>query len=185
MKRLKRHFEPSALHAAEIAKGLRRRCRKPLRDEVGAALVEVAVSSSLILGLFIAGIQFGYALYAYQFVNGTARELTRYAIVHGSQCSGGMPNCGFTTSSTLQTFARATYTYPGFDMTKLSVTAAWFAPSSYAAPNPSWSACTATGCNVPGNLVKVTVQYPFMLSIPFWQATTLNVTSSSSMVISQ
>ena len=164
-----------------------------LDGESGSALVEFALSAAMIFAMFFGIIQFGSALYTYQYANEVARELTRYAIVRGSACTA-MPNCGFTDSnSTLQTYARATYTYPGLDATQLSVSTTWYSPvhNSNGTINTSgsgngWTACASgSGCNMPGHMVKVSVSYPFLLSIPFWRATTLNVTSSSSMVISQ
>ena len=184
MSRVQRHLE-----CARIEGGESRRDdtagRRILRCESGSALVEMALSAGLILCIFFAVIEFGFALYSYQDVNEIARDLTRYAIVRGSQCGGGMPNCGFTTSSTLQTYAQSAYTYPGIDTSKLTVTVTWYSPSTYAEKNPTWSTCSGSGCNAPGNMVQVTVQYPFLLSIPFWNATTLNVRSTSAMVISQ
>jgi len=182
MNRLLRHLESARIAAYGTAEGYGRRNHKILRSESGSALVEFGLAASIILCLFFAVIQFGYALYTYQFVNELARELTRYSIVRGSQCSG-MPGCGFTTSAQLQTFAQSAYTFPGVDTTKLTVTAVWWTPST-AGINPTWSPC-AGSCNAPGNMVQVTVTYPFWLSIPFWSATKLDVTSSSAMVISQ
>ena len=156
------------------------------RSESGAMLVEFALSVSFIMALFFGVIQFAYALYAYQFVTEISRDLTRFAIVRGSACGFGMPLCGFTDSgATLTAYAQAAYPYPGFDMTRLTVTNTWYSPvkDSYDQVT-DWTPC-ATACNAPGNMVQVTVQYPFLLSIPFWRATTLQATSSSSMVIAQ
>lgn len=167
-----------------------------LGSESGSALVEFALSASLIFALFFGVIEFGNALYTYQYANEVARELTRYAIVRGSACTA-MPKCGFTDTGTdsngvpnggtLQTYARATYTYPGVDVTQVTVTNTWSSPVLNSDGTfQSWSACASgSGCNKPGYRVQVNVSYPFLLSIPFWKATTLKVTSSSSMVISQ
>jgi Flp pilus assembly protein TadG len=161
--------------------------RRRLGGECGSALVEMAISAALIFALFFGIIEFGFALYAYQYVDEAARGLTRYAIVNGSSCTA-MPNCGFTDSgATLQTYARTNYTYPGLDLTKVTVTNTWYSPVlNTDGTVKSWSACASgTGCNKPGDLIKVTVSYPYLLSIPFWRQTTLNVSSTSSMVISQ
>jgi Flp pilus assembly protein TadG len=166
--------------------------RRRLGGESGSALVEMALSAAVIFALFFGIIEFGFALYAYQYVDEAARQLTRYAIVNGSACTA-MPNCGFTDSSTtLQTYARSNYIYPGLDPTKVTVKNTWYAPVVYTTTGPqngtlaSWSACgSGTGCNGPGDLIQVTVSYPFLLNIPFWRATTLTVSSTSSMVISQ
>jgi Flp pilus assembly protein TadG len=159
---------------------------RSLNGDSGSSLVELALCASLIFVMFFGIIEFGYALYTYQFVDEVAREMTRYAIVRGSACTA-MPNCGFNdTTTTLQSYARSTYTYPGLDPAQVTVTNAWFSPVLNANKTvASWTACTGSGCNKPGNLVTVSVSYPFLLSVPFWKATTLNVSSSSTMVISQ
>jgi len=158
--------------------------RRLSRSESGSALVEMAISSAVILSIFFGVIEFGFALYSAQYVKEIARDLSRYAIVRGSACGFGMPNCGVTQSQ-LQTYAQQTYTYPGLDPTQLTVTATWYSPVKDSSGFvTSWSAC-GTACNAPGNLVKVQVTYPFPLSIPFWQATTLNMKGSTSMVIAQ
>lgn len=178
-----KHFRPT--------RGLPWEGRGSVRGELGSALVEFALAASIIFALFFGIIQFGFALYTYQFVNEVARELTRYAIVRGSSCalSSSMPNCGFTDSgsgSTLQAYGQ-TYTYPGIDVTQVTVTTTWYSPVKNADQTlSSWSACASgSGCNAPGDLVQVTVTYPFLLNIPFVPSTTLGVTSTSSMVISQ
>jgi len=161
--------------------------RRRLGGETGSALVEMALSAALIFALFFGIIEFGFALYAFQYVDEATRGLTRYAIVNGSSCTA-MPDCGFTDSgATLQAYARTNYTYPGLDLTKVTVTNTWYSPVlNTDGTSKSWSACASgTGCNKPGYLIKVTVSYPYLLSIPFWHQTTLNVSSTSSMVISQ
>ena len=171
---------------AEVAKASQSK-RRRLGGESGSALVEMAISSALIFALFFGIIEFGFALYDYQYVDEAARGLTRYAIVNGSSCTA-MPNCGFTDSgTTLQTYARTNYIYPGLDLTKVTVTNTWYSPvHNTDGTVKSWSACASgTGCNKPGYLINVTVSYPYLLSIPFWRQTTLNVSSTSSMVISQ
>jgi Flp pilus assembly protein TadG len=155
-------------------------------QESGAVLVEFAISVSVVLALLFGVIQMSYALYSYQYVNELARELNRYAIVRGSSCAA-MPDCGFTDSdTTLQTYARNNFGYPGIDPSQITVTSTWYAPSTTSETNPTWLVCdSGSGCNAPGDMIQVTVEYPFLLSIPFWQATTLKVRSTSAMVISQ
>jgi Flp pilus assembly protein TadG len=157
------------------------------RDESGSALVEFAFSAVLLMTMLFGIIEFGFALYTYQFVNEVAREMSRYAIVRGSQCTA-MPNCGYTdATSTAQAYARAAYNYPGMDMTKLTVTNTWYSPVKNSDGTiKTWSACAGgTGCNKPGYMVQVNVSYPFILNIPFVPSTNMSVSSSSSMVISQ
>ncbi|HEY1581205.1 MAG TPA: TadE family protein [Terracidiphilus sp.] len=158
-----------------------------IRNESGSALVEMALSAGLILAIFLCVIQFGFALYAYQYVTEVSRELTRYSIVRGSACTGGMPNCNFyDTGATLQSYVQNTYIYPGIDMSKVTVTTAWFQPVKNADETiSSFTSCSGSGCNKPGYAMKATVSYPFLLAVPFLPNRTLNVSSSSVMVISQ
>jgi Flp pilus assembly protein TadG len=157
------------------------------REQSGSALVEFALSAVLLITMLFGIIEFGFALYTYQFVNEVARELTRYSIVRGSQCTA-MPNCGYTDStSTAQAYAQAAYNYPGMDMSKLTVTNTWYAPVKNSNGTiSSWAACAGgSGCNKPGYMVQVNVTYPFILNIPFVPSRNMSVSSSSSMVISQ
>lgn len=163
--------------------GLRRLVRG---HDAGGSLVEFALSIGLVFAMLFGVIQFSFALYSYHFVNEVARDLSRYALVRGSACVT-MPNCGFTDSgATLQAYAQQTYQYPGINMSQVTVTSTWSKPATTSEVNTVWNACASgTGCNAPGDMIAVTVTYPFPLSIPFWKSTTLNVTTTSRMVISQ
>jgi hypothetical protein len=154
-------------------------------NEEGAALVEMALSSAMFLGILTSVFFVILALYSFHFVADAAREATRYASVRGSQCSTNTPslgNCGVT-SAELQTWIRS-LSYP--NASRLSVTATWLKATSSGTPATTiWSACTTGTCNVPGNMVKVAVTYAYPLSVPFWKSTTVSIGSVSSMVISQ
>lgn len=155
-----------------------------LDNNEGATLVEMALSAMVILALLFGVIQVCFGLYCSQYTGDAAREGSRWAIVRGSQCSTNTVNldhCG-ATQSDIQTYVRS-LTYPGINISALTVTANWYTPSG--PTNPTWSLCTTPPCNVPGNMVQVVVTYPFSMVIPNWQAATLNLSSSSSMVISQ
>lgn len=160
---------------------------KRWRSESGSALVEMALSAGLILSIFFCVIQFGYALYTFQYVTEVAREMTRYSIVRGSACAGGMPNCSFyDTGATLQSYVQSAYVYPGIDMSKVTVTTTWFQPVYNSDKTiSSFTSCSGSGCNKPGYAMKATISYPFLLAVPFLPNTILHVSSSSVMVISQ
>lgn len=161
------------------------RSRLGILYEEGATLVETAISFAISLAVFFGVIQVSYSLYSSHFVGEAAREAARYAMVRGSSCVG-MPDCGFTDANTTLLAYVKTLGYPGIDGTKLTVTSTWYVPATTGTPNPTWNVCASgSGCNAPGDMVKVTVRYPFVLSIPFWKSTTLNFTSSSQLVISQ
>jgi len=154
-----------------------------LPDE-GAALVEMAVSISVFLSVLVGVFFVILALYSYHFVADAAREASRYASVRGSQCSTNtpsLPDCPISTSAPLQSWVRGLkYPYAA----SLNVTVSYLKPTVSGSPaTTTWSACPA--CNAPGNMVKVSVTYGYPLSIPFWKSTTVNIGSTSSMVISQ
>jgi Flp pilus assembly protein TadG len=170
-------------HAAGAEEGFAQRDL----NEQGAALFELAVSLSVFLSVWTGTFFMILALYSYLFVSDAAREGSRYAMVRGSQCSTNTPlvtNCGVTQAE-LQTWVE-TLGYPGLNKNNLTVTVNWLtATSSGSPPTTSWAACSGSGCNAPGNLVQVVVTYAFPLSIPFWRRSTLNLSSTSDMVISQ
>ena len=77
--------------------------------------------------------------------------------------------------------------FPGINPSLMTVTAT--CGTNPAAPGtPSLSACVATGGSpnyVPGNLVQVVVSYQYPFVFPFVKSTTITMTSTSQMVISQ
>jgi Flp pilus assembly protein TadG len=143
----------------------------------GSSMVEFAVASVILFTLVFGVIGICVALYSYNVVAEAAREATRYAIVRGSACSvSTFPDCNVT-SNQLQTYVRGRG-FPGITSSSLTVVATW--PTTGATCFPS-----VTPCNNPGNLVSVTVSYPYILSIPFVSPQTLRMSSTSAMYISQ
>jgi Flp pilus assembly protein TadG len=156
-----------------------------LSREDGNTVVEMALASLILFAMLFGIIEFAYAFYAYNFVSEGAREAARYAIVRGNtSCTNtpGLSGCG-AANSDIQTFLR-TSGYAGLSATNLTTSTTWLTPSS--TQPTTWSACgTTSACKSPGNAVQVTVVYAFPLSIPFWQAQTINMASTAQMVISQ
>ncbi len=153
--------------------------------EEAAALVEMALSIAVFLCSLLGVFFMILALYSYHFVADAAREASRYASVRGSQChinTPTLPDCPITTSAQLQSWVRSLkYPFAG----SLNVTVNYLKPTISGSPaTTTWSAACST-CNAPGNMIKVSVTYGYPLSIPFWRSTTVNIGSSSSMVISQ
>lgn len=155
-----------------------------LRNEEGATLFETAVASTIFLAMLIGVLQMMLAVSTFNYVSDAAREGTRYAIVRGSASCTNTPslsNCN-ATAGQIQTYVQG-ISYPGMKAASLSITTTWLsASSSYPT---SWSACTSGTCNAPGNLVKIVATYPFSFSVPFVPKATINLTSTSQMVISQ
>jgi Flp pilus assembly protein TadG len=144
----------------------------------GTATVEFAISASVLLMLVFGIIELSYALYAYNYVSDAARVATRYAVVRGSSCTG-MPDCGITAAE-LQTYVQG-IAYPGIKPGSLSVSTTWLSASS--TQPTTWTACGGQ-CNEPGNAVEIEVTYSFPLYLAFWKSTSLSLTSTSQMVIS-
>lgn len=147
--------------------------------EDGGVILETAVSFALILGIIVGIIQVTLALYTYHFVTDAAREATRYAVVRGSySCANtpGLSNCG-ATADEVSDYVKS-FNFPGINPANLSVSTSW--PDTGSTCYPSTSPC-----NNPGNTVLVQVTYQFPLNIPIWRSASLNLSSSSRMVISQ
>lgn len=164
--------------------------RQVASGEEGATMVEMAIASVVLLMMLFGVIVLSLSFYTYNYVSDAAREASRWAIVRGSQCSAntpGLDHCG-AGQTEIQNYV-SSLSYPGIDPSKLTVTANWYSPN-YGNGATTWTLCDskANPCTTPngqGYQVQVTVGYRFPLSIPFWKATTLNVSSTSSMVISQ
>ena len=179
------------------------------RCEEGNTLVEMAlVSAFVFLPLIFGIIQFSFALYAYNFVNMSARQATRYAVVRGIQScviAPTFPNCNMgpdtasganvTSPSALQTYVRG-LAYPGINPNSVTVTTTYLSrhltSGAGGFSTTSWdSTCTTTNpynsqpCNTPGNAVQVQVVYQFPLIVPFWRSATLNLKGTSQMVINE
>jgi Flp pilus assembly protein TadG len=145
------------------------RVRRLVRGEYGSTLVEAALSITLLIGMMIGVMAGGFMLYTYHFLSYAARNGARYATVRGSACdnSNGMPDCPNVTGAQVQTYVRSLRQL-GISAGQLTVTTTW--------PN---------GTDNPGDPVKVTAQYPFPLVVPFVISRTVNMQSTSQMVISQ
>jgi Flp pilus assembly protein TadG len=164
-----------------------RLARKQRREsgECGSAIVETAMSITILL-TFLFGVMEGcFMLYSYHFISDAAREGTRYAIVRGStagtlNCTApGPPTCiaqGGNDTGDIATYVK-NIGFPGINPGNMTVNTVW---SAY-----SHGSTCGTPCNSPGNLVTVTVTYNFPLTVPFVPAHTFALSSSSAMVISQ
>lgn len=160
--------------------------RRLLPDH-GAALVETAMAMTVLIPLLVGAMELSLLFSGYQDVADAARQASRWAAVRGStSCtnlgvSSGSPNYCDATTGQIQSFVRGLY-YAGVVSSNLQVTTSYLTAT---APPTSWSSCTGSGCNLPGNEVKVVVSYAFPISFPLWRATTVNISSTGTMVIAQ
>ena len=154
------------------------------KREQGAALVEMAIVSSLLFAMLFGIFQVSIALYAYNYVNEAAREGARWAIVRGTQCSTNTPSldhCG-ATSANIQTYVQSLgYPYSG----KLTASTTWCTATTDVNGHASWSAKPCTGTADPGNMVSVVVSVNYPLNIPFLKQIPLTLSSTANMVVSQ
>jgi Flp pilus assembly protein TadG len=181
MRRVRGYFSMSRLsRAVGILDKIKKRC-KVVRGDEGSTLVEFALSCSVLCMVLFGIVQVSLLVYSYDFVSEAARDGARYAIVRGTRCTA-LPDCN-ATSAQIQTHVQS-LSYPGITTSNLTVTAIWYKAAT-APPNMTWSTCTVSPCNVIGNAVNVTVQYPFQLTIPFWGTSSVNLSNSSQMVMAQ
>jgi Flp pilus assembly protein TadG len=145
------------------------------RSILPETVLAIAVPLALIFGI----IDLGRAMYTYASVTELAREGARWSIVRGSQsCVNSvnqLDNCNFLGSAPVQSYVQS-LSEGATAAIKISVRA-------------SWPSCTATGpagaINAPGCTVGINVRYPFQFLLPFLPQVTLNMSSTSTMVISQ
>lgn len=166
--------------------------RRRTRGEAGAALVETALSM-LVMLIFVFGvIEASMAVYSFHYLSNAAHEATRYAVVRGgswtSSCDGsGQAGSGYGSSqctASQQDIANfiANRDFPGINIQPSDVCVEYFS----SVPSSASSACSPnTGPNMPGNIVQVTISYPYSFTLPGLPSYTWNLSSTSQMVIAQ
>lgn len=158
--------------------------RRWLAEEDGSALVETAIACTLLAAVVIGTMQACLALYAYHYTAQVARMATRYAMVRGSESCTSTPNLAQCNASAADiTNYVQNLGFPGIKSASVNVTTTWCA-SNGTAP-ATWATCSSGTTNAPGNLVRVVVSYPYTLAIPFASAMSIQVSSTSQVVISQ
>lgn len=163
-----------------------------MRNENGGTLVETALSLLLLFTFLFGIIELSLALYSYHFVSDAAREGTRYAIVRGSDwanpCDTGTAGTGYTSAGCSASTADikayvSSLNFPGIFIRTQNVCVEYFSTP----PASASSSCTdGTGTTkASGNVVQVTVTYPFTFGVPGLPKFTYSLASTSQMVISQ
>lgn len=168
--------------------------RRAAKNEAGSTLVEFAVCF-LALAMFLVGtMQFCLAVYSFHYLANATHEAARYAIVRGaswgSSCdTNGTAGSGYTSSMcTASASDIAKYAsergFPAIRINTGDVCVQYYSSSSIPTTPPT--TCTAnTSPNSPGDIVQVTITYPFSFAIPGLHRYTYNLKSSSQMVITQ
>lgn len=159
--------------------------RRRARDEQGQSLVEAALSMITLLLLIFAVIESSWAIYSDHYLGNVTHEAARYAIVRGGSwstaCSGyGSSMC--TASPTDISNYVASRNFPGIQIQATDVCVQYFS----SVPSSTSSSCSANSSpNAPGNIVQVTINYPFTLAVPLLPPITWQLSSTSQMVIAQ
>jgi Flp pilus assembly protein TadG len=153
-----------------------------LKGEQGNAMVEFALSVTVLLTLLFGIIDIGRALFAYNWLYNGARQATRWAMVRGAFCDSHLPGCPTGANGTLIT-QYVTNTLPagygngldttGIDTGAVTVTTTCWAKTAFQVPP-----CAPTAA------VQIEVQYQFQFITPFLnQIKSWTMTSTSRRVV--
>jgi Flp pilus assembly protein TadG len=151
----------------EVKCPLPSRARRLCCGEGGSSLVEFAITVPVLLTFFFGLIQVCIASYTRGAISESAREGTRYAMVHGASC---------------QTPSNASCTLTAGAVNAYVSASQW--------PNIGGGAMMVAttypdGNENPASRVQVTVSYAFPFRIPAIRASTLTMSSTSVMYIVQ
>jgi Flp pilus assembly protein TadG len=177
-----------ALQGTDVATAVGR-LRRRIVNDAGAAVLEIAISSAILFAMFFGVFEIALASYTSNYVSDMAREGARYAIVRGSTSCANTPNlsnCG-ASPSTIAAYVTG-LPYPGINPANLTVTVTYLTGTSSTSTGSmvtTWATCNSDICNIPGNMVNVSVSYAFGLSVPFVPKKIINLNSASQMVIQQ
>jgi Flp pilus assembly protein TadG len=137
------------------------RLRTRLRNEDGQAIVEFALVLPLLMGLLLGIVQFGIIFNNYETITDAARVGARQAIV-----------ARFAGDNGASAIAAAKSAASNLDLSAPGAVAAHSCPP--ATPN-----CTTDDWASTGNVVSVTVTYPYSIKILDWTLKAGSLTSSS------
>jgi Flp pilus assembly protein TadG len=140
----------------------RRRRWTRSRNEEGSALVEFALTVPILMTFFFGLIQVCLASYTHQVISETAREGTRYAMVHGSSCVTGNGSTSCTATAAAVNSYVAAHGWPNIGGGTLGVNTTY-----------------PDGNENPDSRVQVNVTYLFPFKIPFVPPSTLTMSSTS------
>jgi Flp pilus assembly protein TadG len=173
--------------------------RHPLRatvrrlgEQQAQSLVETALSITVLMILIFAAIEAAWGAYSIHYLANAAHEATRYAVVRGgtwnSACDpSGSPGAGYGSSmcqaspTDIENYV-ANRDFPGIGITASDVCVEYFS----SLPTSATQACYANSSpNAAGDIVQVTITYPFSIPLPFLANYTWHLASTSQMVIAQ
>ena len=127
-------------------------------SKAGTTLVEFSLIALLFFMLIFGIVEFGRLLLMYHYVGHSAREGSRYAIVHGST------SLSPANDADVENYVKS---ISPFDPKDVDVDTTW-----------------PDGNNNPKSKVNVKVDYPFAFILPIWFGPSITLSSTSQMVIS-
>jgi len=155
-------FENAPERRAAAGSAARARRWSRSRPEEGSALVEFALTVPILVTFFFGLIQVCLASYMHQVISETAREGTRYAMVHGSSCVTGNGSTSCTATAAAVNSYVAANGWPNIGGGTLGINTTY-----------------PDGNENPGSRVQVNVTYLFPFKIPFVPPSTLTMSSTS------
>jgi Flp pilus assembly protein TadG len=163
------------------------KCTAVVDDEAGSTILEFSLSCMIVLVSILAILDFSRVMYIDHYLASTAREATRYAMVRGSTWSSkATAACATVTAFSCNASADdvksfvTSITPNGVNTANLTVTTTWPGLTASGA-----SCAIAQGANSPNCVVTVQISYPFSFFTPFLLNIPLELTSTSSVTISQ
>ena len=156
--------------------------RRSTSCEKGAELVEVALCLTIFLGLLFGIMNLVLVVLSYHSLTQVSREATRWAAVRGSvSCSTPqkVTKCNATASDIKDHVVNSGMLN---GLATSNVTVAWCNPPVGGIAD---NTCAPATTNVPGNLVKVKVNYTQSLVVPLIETKSLTMQSTSKMIITQ
>ncbi len=165
------------------------------KDERGATVLETAFALWLLTMLIFGVFESCLAVYSYHFLANAAHEGARYAIVRGGRWSVGCDGSGKAGSGYASSMCTASSTdianyviersFPGILLTASDVCVEYLGPTPGSATTTCNAGNSTASDNAPGDIVQVTVRYPFTLRVPGLPAKIFTMSSTSQMVIAE
>jgi Flp pilus assembly protein TadG len=137
------------------------------RSEDGQAIIEAAITLPIVAAFVFVMIELCLMFYSYCMISETAREGTRYAIVHGAACQTASKASCTATASSINTYVSGV-NWPNLGGGTLTPSTTFLDGNANA-----------------GSRVKVTVNYTFPVTLPFVPRGSVAMTSSSVMYFIQ
>ena len=174
-----------------ISGRMRKAAKAVAHNDAGGSLVEMAISALILSTMLFAIFELTMGCYTYNAVSEAARESARWGMVRGTKCSTYTPNqnnCG-ASSDAIQNYAKTSTKIDWSQCTTANpcVTATWMKGSTVSGSSTSttWATCTG-GCSAdPGNLLVVSIDYPYALTFPMVKTFNIHLTSTAQVVVSQ